>query len=280
MHIGGCINRSTDDFAMNEFLFTPIAYVRSDRRFKSQLPRQPAFSRSTSLIEFLPHARFRESAADLRGFGRIWLIFCFHLNIDKGWKPKVRPPVSANGGKFGVFATRSPYRPNPIGLSCVELLEVEKTGLLIANSDLLDGTPILDVKPYIPEVDSYPDSPAGWRDEVSGAEEYQVVPSAAFAAQAQFILSIGGGDLTDFCRVQLSRNPTDSKCKRVRKIDGAGEYELSCRMWRMRFVAEPESRIVSLLGIKSGYSSVELMDGSDPYHDKSLHRRFVLERMS
>lgn len=262
---------------MDEFVFKPIAYVRSNCRFKAQLPRQPVFSRSEAFVEFLPHARFSESAVDLEGFERIWLIFCFHLNAGKGWKTKVRPPVSADGGKYGVFSTRSPYRPNPLGLSCVRLVGVEENGLRIAECDLIDGTPVLDVKPYIPEVDSFPAAAAGWRDEVSRSDEYEVAPTAEFLAQSQFVVSIGGGDMLDFCRVQLSRNPLDFRRKRVRAVDGTGEYELSCRMWRMRFAVDDENRSILLTGIVSGYTIGDLNDPCDPYGDKELHRRFAEE---
>jgi len=99
---------------------------------------------------------------DLQGFERIWLIFAFHLS--EGWKPMVKPP--RGGPKRGVLATRSPHRPNAIGLSAVELLQVEGRTLQLRGVDLLDGTPVLDIKPYVPYADAFPDAKAGWIDEL------------------------------------------------------------------------------------------------------------------
>jgi tRNA-Thr(GGU) m(6)t(6)A37 methyltransferase TsaA len=99
---------------------------------------------------------------DLQGFERIWLIFCFHLS--EGWKPMVKPP--RGGPKRGVLATRSPHRPNAIGLSAVELLKIEGRTLQLRGVDLLDGTPVLDIKPYVPYADAFPHVKAGWIDEL------------------------------------------------------------------------------------------------------------------
>ncbi len=99
---------------------------------------------------------------DLSGFQRIWLIFGFHLS--QGWKSTVKPP--RGGPKRGVLATRSPHRPNGIGLSAVELLKIEGRTLHLRGVDLLDGTPVLDIKPYVPYADAFPDSRAGWIDEL------------------------------------------------------------------------------------------------------------------
>lgn len=260
---------------MDEFLFKPIGYIRSDCRFKAQLPRQAVFSNSPAFLEFVPDGRLGEACADLRGFDRIWLLSCFHLNTLGHWKSKVRPPVSLNGGKYGVFATRSPYRPNPIGLSCVELLGVEKGGLRIGGCDLLDGTPVLDIKPYIPEVDSFPAAAAGWRDAVCDNEAYEVCACGRFAEQAAFVKAIGGGDLLEFCRVQLSMNPFDFKRKRIKAEDAAAErYLLSCRMWRLRFRVERRIHRIELLQVVSGYTPDELAEAKDEYLDKTVHRKF------
>jgi tRNA-Thr(GGU) m(6)t(6)A37 methyltransferase TsaA len=99
---------------------------------------------------------------DLSGFERIWLIFAFHLS--EGWKSSVKPP--RGGPKRGVLATRSPHRPNSIGLSAVELLKIEGRTLHLRGVDLLDGTPVLDIKPYVPYADAFPEAKAGWIDEL------------------------------------------------------------------------------------------------------------------
>ena len=114
----------------------------------------------------LPDYNFEAALEDLSGFERIWVIFKFHLN--ETWNPKVSPPViSPAGRKVGVFASRSPHRPNPIGMSCVELTGVEKRRIYIRNFDMLDGTPVFDIKPYIPAVDAFPGSAAGRQEETA-----------------------------------------------------------------------------------------------------------------
>lgn len=99
---------------------------------------------------------------DLNGFDRVWLIFVFHQS--EGWKSSVKPP--RGGPKRGVYSTRAPHRPNAIGLSAVELLKIEGRTLYLRGVDLLDGTPVLDIKPYVPYADAFPDSKAGWIDEL------------------------------------------------------------------------------------------------------------------
>jgi tRNA (adenine37-N6)-methyltransferase len=124
-----------------------------------------------AIIEFaedFPAAAFR----DLAGFERIWLVFMFHRS--EGWKAEVRPP--RGGGKRSVLATRSPHRPNSIGLSAVELVGVEAHALRVRGLDLLDGTPILDIKPYVPYADAFPTSRAGWIDEIDAAQGRRSAP--------------------------------------------------------------------------------------------------------
>ena len=143
-----------------------IAHVRSPYRARIDAPHQATVTAGTrtgalaeARIEFVPGFPV-EALDDLAGFARIWLIFVFDRS--EGWTPRVRPP--RGGGKRGVLATRSPHRPNPIGLSAVELLAVEARALRVRGLDLLDGTPVLDIKPYVPYADAFPDSAAGWID--------------------------------------------------------------------------------------------------------------------
>ena len=148
--------------------FAAIAHVRSPYRTRIDAPHQPTVVAGTETgaaaearIEFVPG--FPDDALrDLDGFARIWLLFVFDRS--EGWTPLVRP--ARGGGRRGVLATRSPHRPNPIGLSAVELLGVEPGALRVRGLDLLDGTPVLDVKPYVPYADAFPGSAAGWIDAV------------------------------------------------------------------------------------------------------------------
>ncbi len=155
-----------------------IAYVRSPYARRIDAPHQPTViegtetgARAEAVIEFVadfPAAAFR----DLQGFERIWLIFAFHRS--EGWKAEVKPP--RGGGKRSVLATRSPHRPNAIGLSAVDLLGIEDHALRVRGLDLLDGTPILDIKPYVPYADAFPDSRAGWIDSIDAAQGQHSAP--------------------------------------------------------------------------------------------------------
>lgn len=160
------------------FTAYPIAHVRSPYARRIDAPHQSTVVAGTETgaeaearIEFvdeLPAETFR----DLAGFERIWLIFAFHRS--EGWKAQVRPP--RGGGKRGVLATRSPHRPNAIGLSAVELVAVEERALRVRGVDLLDGTPILDIKPYVPYADAFPDSHAGWIDALDATQGRHSAP--------------------------------------------------------------------------------------------------------
>ncbi len=259
-----------------EFSFKPVAYVRTNAKYRFEAPRQAVFSEMPAFLEFVPGGDFALAAEDLRGFERIWVIFCFHENFGKPWKPKVRPPVSPDGGRYGVFATRSPHRPNPIGLSCVELVSVEKTGLAVRNSDMRDGTPVLDIKPYIPEADAFPASKAGWRDRIP-----QAAWTLGFRPEALermgWILERQGLDLKNFCEVQMRFDPLDSSRRRVSVLEeSAGLYALGCRTWRIVFHAHAAAKTAEILTVESNYAPEELLPGvPDPYSDKAVHRAFV-----
>ncbi len=139
-----------------------IGHLRSCFREKFGTPRQPrltpaATAELTVAREFLPE----HSLAGLSRFSHVWLISYFHLNTNKKFLPKVHPP-RLRGATIGLFASRSPHRPAPIGLSVARLVKVEAATLHLAGVDLVDGTPILDVKPYIPEWDCVPDASPGW----------------------------------------------------------------------------------------------------------------------
>jgi tRNA (adenine37-N6)-methyltransferase len=121
-----------------------------------------------------PGQNFEQALSDLAGFEKIWLLYVFDRN--KNWKPQVLPP-HGSATKRGVFATRSPHRPNPIGLSLVELVSIKGRTLEVANLDLLDRTPILDIKPYLPGVEAHPDARTGW---TRGGEEPRLVISWAY----------------------------------------------------------------------------------------------------
>ncbi|MEH6419398.1 tRNA (N6-threonylcarbamoyladenosine(37)-N6)-methyltransferase TrmO [Pseudomonas sp. CGJS7] len=161
-----------------QYLCTPIAYLRSPYALRIDAPHQSTVVQGTQsgdaaqarveFVEDLP----AEAFADLEGFERIWLIFAFSRS--QGWKAQVKPP--RGGPKRGVLATRSPHRPNPLGLSAVELVAVEARALVVRGVDLLDGTPVLDIKPYVPYADAFAQSRAGWIDQIDSAQGRHSAP--------------------------------------------------------------------------------------------------------
>ena len=157
----------------NTFTVKPIAYIETDFKEKFGIPRQSGRAPSlTAKIVFTPEYRNAEALREIEGFSHLWLLFDFSLAHKTEWSATVRPPRLGGNKRVGVFASRSPFRPNPIGLSCVRLLRVEQTDtegavLIVSGADLLDGTPILDIKPYLPFADCIPDATAGY----AGAHE-------------------------------------------------------------------------------------------------------------
>ena len=125
---------------------------------KDEAPRQAVVDGAEAVIELFPGRNLEHAIEDLAGWERIWVIFWFHLN--PGWRPKVLPPRSTSGRK-GVLATRSPHRPNPLGLSAVRLLRIEGLNLHVQGVDMIDGTPVLDIKPYVPYSDAFAQSGSG-----------------------------------------------------------------------------------------------------------------------
>ena len=153
---------------------TPIAKIYTHYPTKFGIPRQSGLVESTAKIVFEAQYRNDEALRGIEDFSHLWLIWEFTEAKQEKWSPTVRPPRLGGNTRMGVFATRSPFRPNPIGLSCVKLLGVEKAEkygciLRVSGADLLDGTPIYDIKPYLPYVDSHPEASNGFAlDEKEG----------------------------------------------------------------------------------------------------------------
>lgn len=147
-----------------------IAKMRSDFPTKFGIPRQSGLvDELESTIVFEPEFRNPDALRGIEGYSHLWIIWQFSQAVRQEWSPTVRPPRLGGNTRMGVFATRSPFRPNHLGLSCVKLIGVEKTeknGMVIhvAGADLMDGTPIVDIKPYIPYSDSFPDASGGFTD--------------------------------------------------------------------------------------------------------------------
>ncbi len=152
----------------------PIAHIRSDFPAKFGVPRQAGLVEGLrAAVVFEPPYRVPEALRGIEGFSHLWLIWEFSQNRKGGWSPTVRPPRLGGNRRLGVFATRSPFRPNPIGLSCVKLERLERDApdgpvLVVSGADLADGTPIFDIKPYLPYADCHPEAVGGFAGETPG----------------------------------------------------------------------------------------------------------------
>ena len=147
-------------------MIKPIAYIKTDFKEKFGIPRQSGrVPEALGKIEFLPEYRNKDALRGLEEFSYIWIIFDFSLAHRSEWSPTVRPPRLGGNKRIGVFATRSPFRPNNIGLSSVKLLKIDNDALIVSGVDLLDGTPIYDIKPYIPYTDCHTDATGGYAED-------------------------------------------------------------------------------------------------------------------
>ena len=164
-----------------------IAKVRNDFSSKFGVPRQSGLVQEVeSRVVFEPEFRVAEALRGIEDFSHLWLVWGFHEakrggSKDGEWQPTVRPPRLGGNTRLGVFATRSPFRPNPIGLSCVKLLRVEEDPhlghvLVVSGADMMDGTPVYDVKPYIPYADCHPEATGGFTDQTQKRQVDVVIP--------------------------------------------------------------------------------------------------------
>ena len=160
----------------------PIAHIKSDFKEKFGIPRQSGLTTLKAEIIFCPEYRNPDALRGLEDFYHLWLIFDFSKAHRDEWSPTVRPPRLGGNTRVGVFATRSPFRPNPIGLSSVKLEEIKHTDnfgdvLIVSGADLLDGTPIFDIKPYLPYSDAHTDASAGFTESIDKAPLKVIIPS-------------------------------------------------------------------------------------------------------
>lgn len=256
----------------------PIGVIRTPYTNRGHAPRQPgAAPRSAEgIITLTPGHNFEAALADLLGFERVWLLFWFDRN--EGWKPKVLPPRSRSRTKRGVFSTRSPHRPNPIGLSVVKLLSIDGRTLRVGDVDLLDNTPIFDIKPYVPYADAFPDAKAGWVDELAAAESresFDVEWSDAAKKQAAWLRERFDIDLAEPAQIALRRDPSPHPYRRITR-SRQGFLQLAIKSWRVKFSVS--RRKVLIEAILSGYSqsAVSTAQG-EPLHDEVAHRAFHKE---
>lgn len=175
---------------MSQFSFEQIGVIRSPWKEKFAVPRQPGLIQDGGgELHLLPPYNQPEAVRGLEAFSHLWLLFIFHQTMDGGWRPTVRPPRLGGNARMGVFATRSTFRPNPVGMSLVELQSVrcEKNAVILqlGSLDLVDGTPIVDIKPYLPFAEALPQARAGFAQSAPDAD----MPVSFTAAARQQIAS-------------------------------------------------------------------------------------------
>jgi tRNA-Thr(GGU) m(6)t(6)A37 methyltransferase TsaA len=260
---------------VKDLTLTPIGVIHTPYNEKYHAPRQPGIDAETIVgtIELFAHKNFEQALEDLEGFDYVWIVSWFHKNVD--WRPKVLPP---RGGrtKRGLFATRSPHRPNPIGLSLCKLLEVNGRFLKVENPDLLDGTPVLDIKPYLPYVEAYPDAEIGWLEEIEHAEStpFSVTLSPLAREQSDWLRTTHDIHLIDRAVNILSSDPFPHSYRRIMKHDET-RFVIAMKSWRLIYtITEKEIVIEKIL---SGYPP-EAMEKLDPsretLHDQQAHSDF------
>lgn len=267
--------------------FTPIGVVHTPFPDRVSAPRQPhAAGEAEGTIELEPGRGLEHALCDIEGWDYLWVVFWFHLNT--GWRPKVLPPRSA-GKRRGVLSTRSPHRPNPIGLSVVKLVSVEGLTLRVRGVDMIDGTPVLDIKPYVPYADAYPHARTGWVAPLAPGEApvdpepgFEVAWSALAAEQAAWLDEAHGVALRPRVEQVLALGPQPHPYRRIR-ADGDA-MRLSVRSWRVRFRAE--GRRIEVLSVGTGYRERELWGergagagegkASEEAAELEVHRSFVL----
>lgn len=207
----------------------PIAYIRTDFPEKFGIPRQSGLASSLrGRIVFEQEYRKADALRGLDGFSHLWLIWEFSANRHQEWQPMVRPPRLGGNAYMGVFATRSPYRPNPLGLSCVELERIDVTSqdgpvLIVRGADMMDGTPIYDIKPYIRYADSHPEAICGYVEQLTESRKEVRISD-------ELIDLIGNPQLADSILEALSLDPRPSY-----HGDPHREYGMSFAGYNVRF---------------------------------------------
>lgn len=221
-----------------------IARIYTDFREKFGIPRQSGLAKDTvGRIVFEPEYRVPEALRGIEEYSHLWLIWNFSEAEREGWSPTVRPPRLGGNKRMGVFATRSPFRPNAIGLSSVRLLSVEDTAegkvLVVAGADILDGTPIYDIKPYLAFTDSHPDAVCGFADEVRDYSLEVVIPE-----------ELKSGLSDEYIRALVSILSGDPRPQY--KEDGDRIYGMIYGRYEVKFtVADGVLRVVEISRVKA-----------------------------
>jgi tRNA-Thr(GGU) m(6)t(6)A37 methyltransferase TsaA len=281
--------------ALRPIELRPIGWIRTPFGEKREAPRQAVASHGArGRIELVAGMGLEDAVDDLSAWTHIWVIFVFHLN--EGWKPKVQPPRSEV--KRGVFATRAPHRPNPIGMSAVRLESVDGLVLHVADVDMVDGSPVLDLKPYVPYADAIADAGSGWLDadeprppargpsapaggraqpsrgeeEADPLRSWDVTFVAGARAELDWLARAHGVDLEGPLVAALALGPAPHAYRRIRKIDECSSV-IALKAWRATFRASPGERRIVVERVRTGYRDRELEAGGSD--EIELHRAFA-----
>ncbi|KJY80392.1 tRNA (N6-threonylcarbamoyladenosine(37)-N6)-methyltransferase TrmO [Vibrio nigripulchritudo] len=223
----------------------PIGFIESPYKEKFAVPRQPRLApSSTARIKLTGEANSPEAVRDIEQFSHIWLLFLFDQNLTAGWKPTVRPPRLGGNDRIGVFASRATFRPNGIGMSAVELKGVVKEGeqvyLDLGSVDLVDGTPVIDIKPYIPYSDSIPDATGGYAEQAPSKLEVSFLPAAYEALDKHpnrtQIVNVITEVLAQDPRPAYKKNKPDSKEYAVNLFDLNVKFSVSDNLVLVRAI--------------------------------------------
>jgi tRNA-Thr(GGU) m(6)t(6)A37 methyltransferase TsaA len=266
---------------MATWTFAPIGTVRTSAAEKPAAPRQASESAIEGELDLTSYPQAEDALAGLEAFSHVWVLYVFHHNLDFT-KAKVSPPRSDQ--KVGVLATRSPHRPNPLGLSLVEIVEIRDRRVRVRGVDMLDGTPILDLKPYLPYADVAPAASHGWL-ESPGAHDpgprfsVEIEPQAR--AICEWFTARTGFDVIERLETVLATGPRAHAYRRIRtREDGASELAVKS----LRFGFRVEGRVIRVLSVTSGFRPAQLAGlsttklGGHPLDDLALHReRFGLD---
>ncbi len=280
VEVDGCTGRGSSSLVyalvVRSFVFDSIGVVHSPYSERACAPRQAVVATDVgATIELFAGHGYEHALEGLEAWDYAWIVFVFHENIDAGrrWRPKVLPPRSAT--KRGVFATRSPHRPNPLGLSAVRIERVDGLLVHVRNVDLLDGTPVLDLKPYVAYADAYPQARAGWLDHTILCRHGRS-SSAPWRAPRSTGSANGATIFESGIVAALALGPHPHPYRRIR-VHGQG-MRLALKDWRIDFELRDRRAIVCRLG--TGYKRKELARAPDEDLEverrRELHRAFVL----
>jgi len=251
------------------YLFEPIGVARSPFDERAAAPRQASVGPDVAgRIELFAGKGYEHALEGLGAWEYAWVIFVFHRNVEqgRGWKAKVLPPRAET--RQGVFATRSPHRPNPIGMSAVLVDRVEDLVVHVRGLDLLDGTPVLDIKPYVAYADSRPGARAGWLEARDPAARWDVQFGSEASAELEWLRG-RGVDLGEAIGSVLALGPQPHPYRRIRKREGG--MRLALKEWRVDFAVA--GRRIDVQRIRTGYRAKELATSAES--GLEVHRDFV-----